>query len=394
MTHCFTKNRKLSIKKKGQRMTSACVNIFNGIIRTGNIALVIVIFLFYAADTKADGTWIDCDRTSGYYQYFDPLTINVGKDSVVGSVIGGWTYSRNASAWSCAHYPAYQNDAIQLVVQGYSPYAINTAVRSVQVDGETYTVYNTVVKTGLGYIARWRYSAKGEVTEWQPLTSNPATYQDHSQILTLTYGDGSAYPLGLDVQVRFVKTAATLTSGSVTAFDPMYLRHHQIFSGAQSYGTQSYMIADYQTGQLVISSTGGTCTTPDVDVVLPEVNSTQFTGVGSEAGRQGFNLLFNSCPSGLGSIEYTFSPVTSIIDNLNGVVALDGTSTAAGIGVQLLNGEGIPINFDTSYALTQYDPSAQNANYTVPMLAGLYQTDVSVNSGSVSSAINFTLTYK
>lgn len=33
---------------------------------------------------RADGTWVNCTRTSGYYQYFDSTTVQVGKDAAVG----------------------------------------------------------------------------------------------------------------------------------------------------------------------------------------------------------------------------------------------------------------------------------------------------------------------
>lgn len=154
------------------------------------------------------------------------------------------------------------------------------------------------------------------------------------------------------------------------------------------------MIADFLAGGLVISTTGGTCTTSDVTVNLPPVSRTDFSGVGYTAARTDFNLNFTKCPAGLSSISYLFTPTTAIINNANGVFALASASTASGVGIQLLNEQDIPLSFNTAYLLTDYDSTQNNANYTVPLRAGLYQTEMNVSSGTVNGAVTFTLVYK
>ncbi|WP_437890064.1 fimbrial protein [Phytobacter sp. V91] len=74
--------------------------------------------------------------------------------------------------------------------------------------------------------------------------------------------------------------------------------------------------------------------------------------------------------------------------------ALDDSSSASGVGLQLLTGDSIPINFNTAYLLSDYDSSRDNANYRVPLRAGIYQTDSNVVSGNVSGSVTFTLIYK
>lgn len=339
---------------------------------------------------RADGTWVNCNRTNGYYQYFDSTTIQVGKDAAVGDLLGTWVTSYNPTAWTCSHRTNYQSDAIPMAVQGYPPYTI---WGTTQVDGQSYNVYNTVVKAGLGYIARWRYTVKGQTSDWYPLTVANGVYQTPPQLFTAT-GDASTWSLGVDVQIRFVKTSASLTAGSTSVFDPMYMRHYQTYGGSTSVGSGTYMIADFLAGGLVISTTGGTCTTSDVTVNLPPASRTDFSGVGYTTARTDFNLSFTKCPAGLSSISYLFTPTTAIINNANGVFALASTSTASGVGIQLLNDQDIPLSFNTEYLLTSYDPTQNNANYTVPLRAGLYQTEANVSSGIVKGAVTFTLVYK
>lgn len=245
----------------------------------------------------------------------------------------------------------------------------------------------------MGYIARWRYTVKGQTSDWYPLTIATGGQQTPSQLFTVT-GDGSSWNLGVDVQIRFVKTSTSLTAGSTSVFDPMYMRHYQTYGGSTSVGSGTYMIADFLAGGLIISTTGGTCTTSDVTVNLPAVSRTDFSGIGYTAARTDFNLNFTKCPAGLSSISYLFTPTTAIIDNANGVFALASTSTASGVGIQLLDDQNIPLSFNTAYLLTDYDPAQDNANYTVPLRAGLYQTAANVSSGDVRGAVTFTLVYK
>ena len=339
---------------------------------------------------RADGTWVNCDRTNGYYQYFDSTTIQVGKDAAVGDLLGNWVTSYNPTAWTCSHRTNYQSYAIPMAVQGYPPYTI---WGTTQVDGQSYNVYNTAVKAGLGYIARWRYTVKGQTSDWYPLMVANGVYQTPTQLFTVT-GDGSSWNLGVDVQIRFVKTSTSLTAGSTSVFDPMYMRHYQTYGGSTSVGSGTYMIADFLAGGLVISTTGGTCTTSDVKVNLHPVSRTDFSGVGYTAARTDFNLNFTKCPAGLSSISYLFTPTTAIINNANGVFALASASTASGVGIQLLNEQDIPLSFNTAYLLTDYDSTQNNANYTVPLRAGLYQTEMNVSSGTVNGAVTFTLVYK
>lgn len=356
------------------------------------VLLHLLVFTGICDYARADGTWVNCVRTNGYYQYFDSTTVQVGKDAAVGDLLGTWLTSYNPTAWTCAHQSNYQSYAVPMAVQGYPPYGV---WGTTQVDGQTYNVYNTAVKTGLGYIARWRYTVKGQTSDWYPLTVAGGVYQTPSQLFTVTYdSSNSSWSLGVDVQIRFVKTSTSLTAGSTAVFDPMYMRHYQTYSGGTFTGGGTYMIAEFLSGGLVISTTGGTCTTSDVTVNLPSVSRSDFSGIGYTAARTDFNLNFTQCPAGLASISYLLTPTTTIIDNTNGVFAMNTTSTASGVGIQLLNEQDIPLSFNTSYLLTDYDPSKNNANYTVPLRAGLYQTEGNVSSGNVNGSVTFTLSYK
>ena len=355
------------------------------------IPFVLLVFAGLCNMAHADGIWVNCERTHGYYQYFDSTTVQVGKNAAVGDLLGTWLTSSNPTAWTCSHRSNYQNYNVPMAVQGYPPYTI---WGTTSVDGQSYNIYNTVVKTGLGYIARWRYTVKGQTSDWYPLTVANGVYQTPAQMFNVSYDNSSSWNIGVDVQIRFVKTSTTLTAGSTSVFDPMYMRHYQVYNSSASVGSGTYMIADFLAGGLIITTTDGTCTTSDVNVTLPPVSRSDFTGVGYTAARTDFSLNFTKCPAGLASIGYLFTPTTTIINNTNGLFALDSNATASGVALQLLSEQDVPITFNTAYLLSAYDPSKNNANYSVPLRAGIYQTGSNVSSGSVSGAVTFTLIYK
>ncbi|MDQ9127084.1 fimbrial protein [Serratia fonticola] len=367
--------------------------------RVGNkikLTLLLLLALVLAGihtPAKAEGYVVNCTRNGGiYYQYFSTTTIQVGNDAQVGDLLGSWITSSDPSAWTCTPVVNnYPNAVVQMSTQGYPPY---TVWGSKSVDGATYNVYNTAVKAGLGYVARWRYTIKGTTSAWQPLTIATGGQQDSTTSVTISNTDGP-FTFGVDVQVLFVKTNNVLTAGTTSAFDPIYVRWKQVSN--TSVGTQlgsgSYMIADFQAGRL-ITNVGGTCTTPDVAVTLPDVGRTQFTGINSTAGLTPFELKFNNCSSGMNLVQYSFAPTTSVANAANGVVVLNSNSTATGVGMQLLLTPATPVTFGTTYPLTSYDPSVSNGNYTLPLYAALYQTATAVTPGLVNSSITFTASYK
>jgi len=343
---------------------------------------------------RADGTWANCVRdasSSGhiYYQYFDPATVFVPRDTAVGDAMGPWLTAANPAAWRCTPQPALQAaGSIQLSVQGYPPY---TREGAIEVDGQSYGVYRSNDAT-LSYIARWRFTVNGEASDWHPLTIAGGGQQTPSTSFAVAYGDGQPFMVGADVQIRLVRRLNSTLPSAVTIVDPMYLRHLQTDGAAISVGSNTYRIAQLRSNTVYLIA-GGTCTTPNVNVTFPTVSSHAFRGVGGTAATTPFKLAFNNCPAGFRSIGYSFAPTTSVLDAARGVVALAASSTATGVGVQLAREDGSPVAFGTVYPLTDYDPG-RVGSYVVPMQASLYQTDATVTPGSVRSAVTFTLDYK
>ncbi|MCX5540534.1 fimbrial protein [Paraburkholderia sp. CNPSo 3076] len=135
------------------------------------------------------------------------------------------------------------------------------------------------------------------------------------------------------------------------------------------------------------------CTTPDVAVDLGSHRSSEFRGPGSYSSATGFNIPLNNCPAGMNSITYQIDATTNLISSAASVVALDGGSTATGIGVQLLDAAGNTFPLATSTAFSAYRGST-GGSYAIPMKARYYQSGASVGPGTANTSLTFTMTYR
>jgi major type 1 subunit fimbrin (pilin) len=96
----------------------------------------------------------------------------------------------------------------------------------------------------------------------------------------------------------------------------------------------------------------------------------------------------------LNSITYRIDPVTAVVNAAKSVVALDASSSATGVGVQLLDGTGTqPFPLQTWTTFTGYD-AATGGDYTIPLNARYYQTAATVTTGMANSSMTFTMQYQ
>ena len=346
-------------------------------------------WLILCAPSLAQAQVVNCVYPDTYYIFMPSMTVNVGREVSVGEPIGPWIPTSASPGWTC--YRAIADGGnVRIGVAGYAPYIREG---SISVEGQNFAIYSSAVKEGLGYIIRWRTRYSGQTSNWQALSSAPLVWTNPETMFgPIVYNDQARFTLDVEAQVRFIKTSTNLTAGYVAAFDPMYLQPYRTINGGQYSESGPYRIVDYRLNGLTIAA-GGTCTTPNVSVLFPSVSASAFKGIGSRAGTTDFTLSFNNCPAGLNSIGYSFSPTTSVADPINGVVRLNAASTAKGIGIQLMNDTGTPVNYGTVTPLKNYDPLI-SGNYRVRLKTALYQIDSAVAAGKVKGAITFTMSYK
>ena len=135
-----------------------------------------------------------------------------------------------------------------------------------------------------------------------------------------------------------------------------------------------------------------TFTTPSCDlvanpinVVLPNVTTNAFSGIGSTTGTTPFQISLN-CPAGTAVTKITMHTATP--DSHPGVVQPAGAGYAAGIGVRVLDGNMQPVVFETQTAITP------NATSSIPYYAQYFQTATTVSGGNVKATVTFDLFYQ
>lgn len=156
-------------------------------------------------------------------------------------------------------------------------------------------------------------------------------------------------------------------------------------------------LADWQWGSLIpetfrlassITFTTPSCTivTNPINVVLPTVLSSAFTGVGSTSGKKPFQIQL-SCPSGTAVKKIMLQ--TAYADSHSGVVAPStGPGFAQGIGVQILDGNSNAVTFDVQAAVTP------NATTSIPYYAQYFQTAPAISGGAVKATVTFDVYYQ
>ncbi|WP_157648940.1 fimbrial protein [Burkholderia ubonensis] len=135
------------------------------------------------------------------------------------------------------------------------------------------------------------------------------------------------------------------------------------------------------------------CSIPSVNVDMGSIKMSEFSGPSSTAGERGFDITLNSCPPGRNAIYYQFDTTTQVVPGAgNSVVQLNGSSSASGIGLQLLDASGNPVPFGTPSKFSGY--SGQPGNYTMPFRARYYQIAPTIAPGTANTAITITMSYE
>jgi len=136
-----------------------------------------------------------------------------------------------------------------------------------------------------------------------------------------------------------------------------------------------------------VTFTTPSCTivTNPINVALPKVLNTAFTGVGATSGKTPFQIQL-SCPPGTAVTKITMH--TASPDSHAGVVAPAGAGYAAGVGVQILDGNSSAVTFETQAVVT---PAATTS---IPYYAQYFQTAPAVTSGPVKATVTFDVFYQ
>ncbi|KWO55214.1 pilus assembly protein [Burkholderia territorii] len=312
-----------------------------------------------------------------------PASVTVPRDAPVGTVLGSLVYTANTTNYfSCTVTGSYASGTV------FETLSMTKAGTTVPLNGKTYTVWNTNVPgVGVAIGVNPSVSTCGS-RGWQDLGKPSGTFPSPWSGGVCT--QNGSVTNGGQALLALVKTGP-ITAGTVSGLQ---------FEAASVTGPGSagpFTVAT--SGHVLFSLTStiinvAACTTPNVTVNMGSPMQSEFTGIGSTNRKPvAFNVAVNACPSGLNSIQYQFIPVNAVLDSTNGVLALSSNSTASGIGLQLKDGSGNALQYNTQYTLTSYSNST-GGSYTIPLTAAYYQTSATVKPGSANAVLTFTMMYQ
>lgn len=333
------------------------------------------------AQGQAQAQAIRCDAPNPSVLNFQlPLgNFAVLRDAPVGTRISPWTSRQTAGreVWRCTIPadvnvgPAYRATLPRAGV-GYSE------------GGENYAVFNTNVP-GVGLAIGVNSGTKdgwygGENARLHGVPSN-------WEVAVGTVSSGSiSINFGTRMSFAFVKTGP-ITAGAVNL--PGAVLQVGI---DQFYNASPLAIVDVRVGgQPSFSEVG--CITPNIAVNMGTRSHTDFRGVGSSAPPTSFTIDVNNCAGRLNGIQYRVDAVTQVLHSANSVVALDGNSTAQGIGVQLLDGAGAVLPLGVDKPVNGYN-RLSGGSFKIPLKARYYQSGEVIRGGTANTAMTFTMTYQ
>lgn len=189
-----------------------------------------------------------------------------------------------------------------------------------------------------------------------------------------------SYQLEGDVVLEVVKAGALAPSNVVKSGA----------LGTVQYGTSTFLDLSLSKAINVVAAS---CETPDVSVPMgDDYKLDDFGGPGSTTRAVAFNIRLNNCPKGIAKVSYQLQALTPVIDASQGVVGLNSTSSAVGIGLQIKDGNGVPVPLNTPRSFSGYD--ANGGNFLIPLSASYYRLNTaSLRPGSANSEVTFIMSY-
>ncbi|WP_311881633.1 MULTISPECIES: fimbrial protein [unclassified Pseudomonas] len=161
-------------------------------------------------------------------------------------------------------------------------------------------------------------------------------------------------------------------------------------------------LASLKAGELILNNfnlanalvlNAASCQTPSVPVAMgDDYQLHEFSDAGAKPRTVRFDIALNQCQTGIKKVTYSLKATTPVIDATKGIVALNSTSTASGIGLQLMNDVGQPIAFDTTYPFNAF--TTTGTDFKIPLTAAYYRLPTGeLKAGSANTEVTFIVNY-
>jgi len=352
----------------------------------------------------------DCLRSEGSLseaRYINPITLNIGRDVPVGEAFGPW-YT-DTLTWTCTrtndHKPNFSrpNDYFHTKSWVYPTGVVDRGVYAADPSFHVYSFGNYNV----GFIAKVTRWVKNGEADTLALNTAPGITSENEQELkgSVARVIGNVSEFHVKVQVRLVKLDGTplplptqklvFPAIRVQFFSTRYHKDNNVIVW-KTHSNYKYWLTT------TVKKTAATCelingnTIADRTVQLGNVytHNLRTDGFGPSTD---FDLHFRQCPPGMSAIQYEFQPLPQGTTVTNGILPQQATgpTAASGVGVQVLDENGLAVPFHQALPLATYNPNASApANYTLPLKARIVHTGDPLNGGEVEAAMKVSVTYK
>ena len=128
-------------------------------------------------------------------------------------------------------------------------------------------------------------------------------------------------------------------------------------------------------------------------VDLQKNSARQFPTTGSTSPAVPFQITLSECSKGTTGVRVAFNGIEDAENNT--LLKLDeGSNTASGLGIEILDGNMRPVKLNDLHAGMQWIPLVPEQNNILPYSARLKSTQKSVNPGLVRASPTFTLEFQ
>jgi type 1 fimbria pilin len=224
-----------------------------------------------------------------------------------------------------------------------------------------------------------------------PLPAVPGSY--NTRFFVLSPGRPVDGTQSVAIRFRLVKIAPTVTEG-VASSPAFYLA----CNGAEYANVNEDNSRFTFTANVTRVASGCVPMASDTVVTLPSLTRSQFSGVGTTAGRTNFMLGFQCDADAHALVTFTDATLPS---NSGSIINLSSGASAAGLGVQLISNNA-PIvmapnelsSLGGTALMLDSAAGAGNQVINIPLAAEYIQSAASITPGMVNASVLFNIAYQ
>ncbi|MGE8354361.1 MAG: fimbrial protein [Pseudomonas protegens] len=234
---------------------------------------------------------------------------------------------------------------------------------------------------------------------------NPQLGSATGSVTTFPLGKtGLSFRIWMDSMSRYEAALQSIAANSAYGYSAGGVRLEIVKTGelASQVRINAGALGSLQSDDLILKKfnlsnpivlNAASCQTPSVPVAMgDDYQLTDFSGAGAKPRTVRFNIGLNQCQTGIKKVTYSLKATTPVIDAAKGIVALNNSSTAKGIGLQLMNDVGQPMALDTTYPFDAF--TTTGTNFNIPLSASYYRLATEeLKAGSANTEVTFIVNY-